>query len=82
MSEVGKIFNEAKKSKDGYEQISNQVGILFSDNKLLLEELLNNLFYIAESDGETSVQEIEVLKSISKSLIYLKMIFKEFFMHV
>ena len=27
---------------------------------------MNNLFYIAESDGETSVSEIEILKSISK----------------
>ena len=68
MQEVGKIFNEAKKSKDGYEQIANQVGSLFSDNKLLLEELLNNLFYIAESDGDTSKKEVEILKSISTSL--------------
>ena len=67
MPEVGKIFNEAKKSKDGYEQIANQVGLLFSDNKILLEELLNNLFFIAESDGDTSIQEIEILKSISNS---------------
>ena len=67
MGEVGKIFNEAKKNKDGYEKIANQVGSLFFDNKFLLEELLNNLFYIAESDGNTSKDEIIVLKSISKS---------------
>ena len=67
MAAVGKIFNEAKKNKDGYEQIADQVGSLFSDNKLMLEELLNNLFYIAESDGNTSLDEIEILKSISKS---------------
>ena len=40
---------------------------MFSDNKILLEELLNNLFYIAEADGNLSVNEIEVLKSISNS---------------
>ena len=67
MSKVGRIFNEAKKSKGGYEQIANQVGSLFSDNKVLLEELLNNLFYIAESDGDTSSHDIAVLKSISNS---------------
>ena len=67
MTEVGRIFNEAKKSKDGYKQIANQVGSLFSGNKILLEELLNNLFYIAESDGDTSSHEIEILKSISNS---------------
>ena len=65
MDQVGKIFNEAKKSKDGYAQIAKQVGILFADNKVLLEELLNNLFYIAESDGNTSLQEVEILKNIS-----------------
>ena len=65
ISSVSKIFNEAKKSKEGYEQIAKQIGILFTDNKILLEELINNLFYIAESDGNTSVDEIEVLKKIS-----------------
>ena len=65
MSDVGKIFNEAKKSKDGFEKIASQIGMLFSDNKILLEELLNNLFFIAESDGETSLSEIKTLKSIS-----------------
>ena len=67
IEEVGKIFNEAKKSKHGYDKIADQVGLLFSDNKILLEEFLNNLFYIDESDGHTSLNEIKVLKSISKS---------------
>ena len=67
ITQVSKIFNEAKKSKFGYEKIADQVGLLFNDNKLLLEELLNNLFYIAEADGNISINEIEVLKSIAKS---------------
>ena len=67
MPEVGKIFNEAKKTKDGYEKIAFQVGELFSNNKILLEELLNNLFYIAESDGNTTIDEVNILKSISKN---------------
>ena len=67
MNQVSKIFNEAKKSKFGYEKIADQVGSLFFDNKLLLEELLNNLFYIAEADGNISVNEIELLKSIAHS---------------
>jgi len=66
-SKVSKIFNEAKKSKFGYTKIADQIGVLFSDNRLLLEELLNNLFYIAEADGKISIDEIEVLKSISRS---------------
>ncbi|PPR45198.1 MAG: Co-chaperone protein DjlA [Alphaproteobacteria bacterium MarineAlpha5_Bin8] len=67
MDNVSRIFNEAKKSKFGYEKIANQVGLLFNDNKILLEELLNNLFYIAEADGKVTINEVEVLKSIGKS---------------
>ena len=67
ISQVSKIFNEAKKSKFGYEKIASQVGDLFKENKILLEELLNNLFYIAEADGNVSISEIEVLKSIANS---------------
>jgi len=67
MSQVAKIFDEAKKSQFGYEKIANQIGMLFSGNQLMLEELLNNLFFIAEADGNISVSEIEVLKSISHS---------------
>ena len=67
LEQVSKIFNEAKKSTYGYKKIADQVGILFADNKILLEELLNNLFYIAEADGNVSVNEIELLKSISHS---------------
>jgi len=67
MPQVGKIFKEAKKITAGYKEIANQVGLLFTDNKILLEELLNNLFYIAESDGVTSTNEIKILESISNS---------------
>tara|TARA_B110000196_G_scaffold154264_1_gene132843 strand:- start:299 stop:1036 length:738 start_codon:yes stop_codon:yes gene_type:complete len=67
IKKVSKIFNEAKNSTIGFKQIADQVGSLFNDNKILLEELLNNLFYIAESDGKISEEEIEILKSISES---------------
>lgn len=67
LPKVAKIFNEAKKEVYGYKQIADQIGILFADNKVILEELLNNLFYIAASDGKVSLSEIEMLKSISNS---------------
>ena len=79
INKVAKIFNEAKKDVYGYKQIADQVGLLFSDNKLLLEELLNNLFYIASSDGQISIQEIELLKSISKSFKFSEKDFQRIF---
>ena len=65
MQHVGKIFNEAKKTPYGYEKIAQQVSHLFLDNKIVLEELLNNLFYIAEADGNISENELNFLKSVS-----------------
>ena len=79
MSEVSKIFNEAKKSSFGFKNIANQVGNLFSDNKVLLEQLLNNLFYIAEADGLTSINELEVLRSISQSFHFNETDFQRIF---
>ena len=79
MSEVSKIFNEAKKSSFGFKDIADQVGNLFSDNKVLLEQLLNNLFYIAEADGLTSINELEVLRSISQSFHFNETDFQRIF---
>ena len=79
LNKVGKIFNEAKKDVYGYKQISDQVGQLFSDNKLLLEEMLNNLFYIAASDGKISLDEIDLLKSISQSFSFDEKTFQRIF---
>ena len=79
LNKVAKIFNEAKKDSYGYKDIANQVGNLFSDNKILLEELLNNLFFIAASDGNISVNEVDLLKSISKSFKFSEKDFQRIF---
>ena len=79
LNKVGKIFNESKKDVYGYKQIADQVGQLFIDNKLLLEEMLNNLFYIAASDGQISVNEIDLLRSISQSFSFDEKTFQRIF---
>ena len=79
LSKVGKIFNEAKKDVYGYKQIAEQVGQLFADNKLLLEEMLNNLFFIAASDGKISVDEIDLLRSVSQSFSFDEKTFQRIF---
>ena len=79
LSKVGKIFNEAKKDVYGYKQIADQVGLVFANNKILLEEMLNNLFFIAASDGQISVKEIELLRSISQSFLFDENTFQRIF---
>ena len=63
--QVRKIFNEAQKTVYGFENIAQQVGGLFQDSPEVLEEILNNLFYVAEADGEISESEINFIKSVS-----------------
>ncbi|MBI28820.1 MAG: molecular chaperone DjlA [Pelagibacteraceae bacterium] len=65
MKLVGKIFNEAKKSAYGFESCAKQIKVMFSNNRIVLEELLNNLFYIAEADGKISKSELDFLKTVS-----------------
>ena len=79
LSKVGKIFNEAKKDVYGYKQIADQVGLVFANNKILLEEMLNNLFFIAASDGEISLKEVELLRSISQSFLIDENTFQRIF---
>ena len=45
----------------------------------MLEELLNNLFYIAASDGQISLKEIDLLKSISVSFKFSEKDFQRIF---
>ena len=63
--QVRKIFNEAQKTVYGFENISQQVGELFQDTPEVLEEIINNLFYVAEADGKISESELSFLKSVS-----------------
>jgi len=79
LPKVSKIFNEAKKTVYGYKQIADQVGTIFANNKIILEELLNNLFYIAASDGHVSLSEVEILKSISQSFKFSENDFQRIF---
>ena len=79
LSKVGKIFNEAKKDVYGYKQIADQVGLVFANDRILLEEMLSNLFFIAASDGQISLKEIELLRSISQSFSFDENTFQRIF---
>ena len=66
LDQVGKIFNQAKKESAGYEPYAKQIAQFYSGNINVLEEVINILFYIAESDGEVSSSELVMIENISK----------------
>jgi len=63
--QVRKIFNEAQRTVYGFESIAQQVGVLLQDTPEVLEEIINNLFYVAEADGKISESELSFIKTVS-----------------
>ena len=66
LDQVGKIFNKAKEESAGYEPYAKQIAQFYRGNINVLEEVINILFYIAESDGKVSQSELEMIENISK----------------
>ena len=66
IDEVGKIFNKAKEETTGYEPYAKQIAQFYQGNINILEEVINILFYIAESDGKVSSAELDMIENIAK----------------
>ena len=66
IGQVGKIFNKAKEDSLGYEPYAQQIAQIYRNNPAVLDEVINILFYIAESDGKVSKSEIALIRNIAK----------------
>jgi DnaJ like chaperone protein len=49
--DIGRLFDQARDSSEGYEQYASQLGEAFADHLGLLEDVMTALFAIARSDG-------------------------------
>ena len=66
IDQIGKIFNKAKEDSLGYEPYAKQIARIYGKNSVVLDEVINILFYIAEADGKVSDSEINYIKNISE----------------
>ena len=66
LDQVGKIFNKAKEESAGYEPYAKQIAQFYKGNINVLEEVINILFYIAESDGNVSQAELNMIQHIAQ----------------
>ena len=66
INNVGKIFNKAKNESSGYEPYAQQIAQIYKNNLNVLEEVINILFYIAESDGNVSKSELDMIQNIAR----------------
>lgn len=62
---VAKIYDQAKKSAEGFEPYARQIAALFGRDPVLLEELLIGLFEVATADGDLRTGEIEFLREVA-----------------
>ena len=62
---VARLWDQAKKTTDGFEVYAKQISNLFEKNSSVLEELLNLLVIIAEADGKITNLEKLYLKEVS-----------------
>ena len=63
---VGRIFDQARRSPLGYEVYAEQIAGMFRRQPTVLEELLDGLFHIAKADGHVPDAEIEYLEGVAK----------------
>ena len=59
--DVGRLFDQARDSADGFEVYARQLGEAFADNRGMLEDVLAALFVIARADGPINNRELEFL---------------------
>ena len=65
IDQVGKIFNKAKEDSLGYEPYAQQIAKIYRNQPAVLDEVVNILFYVAESDGNVSDSELVMIRNIS-----------------
>tara|TARA_B100000686_G_scaffold89006_2_gene95683 strand:- start:12963 stop:13751 length:789 start_codon:yes stop_codon:yes gene_type:complete len=73
---IGKIYNEAKLSADGFEIYASQLKQVFGDQEALYVEFITSLFKIAFSDGLLHPKELEMINKISNIFGIPKNIFE------
>jgi DnaJ like chaperone protein len=66
--DIGRLFDQARDSAEGYEAYALQLGDAFADNRGVLEDVLAALFAIARADGAVSRLELDFLSRTHRAL--------------
>lgn len=66
MKNVGRIYNMARQHTAGFDAYAKQIADLMRDNRRVLSDLLEALFFIAKSDGHVHPNELNFIRSVAK----------------
>ncbi|MFV0626224.1 MAG: TerB family tellurite resistance protein [Alphaproteobacteria bacterium] len=61
-----KIFEEAQDNAEGYEPYAKQIKNIIKDDLDQQEDVIDNLFKLSISDGNITIEELNMLKNIAK----------------
>jgi DnaJ like chaperone protein len=59
--DIGRLFDQARDSTDGFAAYADQLGEVFADNRGVLEDVLTALFGVARADGPLNQAEFNFL---------------------
>ena len=65
VKQVGRFWDLARKTPHGFEDYAAQVARLFAPRAPVLEQLLDLLFHIAQSDGDITAPELSYLAKVA-----------------
>jgi DnaJ like chaperone protein len=68
LAEVARVFDLARRSTAGFETYARRLGRMFADTPIILEEVLDILFLIAEQDGGIRPVEEEFLEATARAM--------------
>lgn len=63
---IGRLFDQARDSSEGFEPYARQLGEAFADNRGLLEDVLAAFFAIARADGAVNAREMDYLARVHR----------------
>ncbi len=66
MREVGRLFDQARDTSDGFEGYAKQLGESFADSRGVLEDVLAGLFGIARADAPVNAAELDFLAKCAR----------------
>ncbi len=75
MNQVGRMFDQARQTADGFEPYAAQIADLFRDSPTVLEELLHALFQIGRADGDLHPSEEAFLARVASIFGFSEMQF-------
>lgn len=66
VTEVGRLFDHARDSAEGFENYAVKLGQTFSDERGILEQVLGGLYQVARADGAVNATEADFLLRVAR----------------